>query len=283
MSEKCLVKEKVFAGSRVGTKFDDMSLLNKTMTRDTRLQSFEVCVTEDSKLVTSFRLILAKSYGIGDQGEKLEIGGKTTSKCKQFQLADPIGDPITQITLYINEFVVHGLQIISAKKTGAFGNTNLDQTVSFTFTPKTPLIGIYGNTGESLINGMSVIRFDLNPECQASTTTPTNVGFEEVDEKAKAIAAAAAAAAAAKNSTEIVETSEQPGKINVLVIAAYVGGAVFLILIILVIVVVVDKCRRKRKRITEVVELKPVNIEEHFKGIEERNKKQLKPAISPIH
>jgi len=35
----------------------------------------------------------------------------------------------------------------------------------------------------------------------------------------------------------------------------------------------IDKCRRSRKRITEVIEMKPVDIEAHRKGIAERNAK----------
>lgn len=44
-------------------------------------------------------------------------------------------------------------------------------------------------------------------------------------------------------------------------------------LIIFIVVMAIDKCRRSRKRITEVVEMKPVDIEAHRKGIAERNAK----------
>jgi predicted Holliday junction resolvase-like endonuclease len=66
-------------------------------------------------------------------------------------------------------------------------------------------------------------------------------------------------------------------------------GAVFcFVLIIFIIVMAVDKCRRKKKRITEIVELKPVDLDEHRKGIAERNaaavarQKAQRKALKPI-
>ncbi len=51
----------------------------------------------------------------------------------------------------------------------------------------------------------------------------------------------------------------------------WTGAVFFFVLIIFIIVMAVDKCRRKKKRITEIVELKPVDLDAHRKGIAERN------------
>ena len=51
----------------------------------------------------------------------------------------------------------------------------------------------------------------------------------------------------------------------------YTGAVVVAIVIILAIVMLIEKVRKRNKRITEVVELKPVDLVKHYKGIEERN------------
>lgn len=58
---------------------------------------------------------------------------------------------------------------------------------------------------------------------------------------------------------------------DIVTIGIYTGGVLVAILIIFVIVMMIEKIRRKHKRITEVVEFKPVDLDKHFKGVEERN------------
>ena len=57
-------------------------------------------------------------------------------------------------------------------------------------------------------------------------------------------------------------------------IAYYTGGVFAAVLILLTIVFSVEKCRKKTKRITEVVELKPVDADEPRKITADRNAKE---------
>ena len=63
---------------------------------------------------------------------------------------------------------------------------------------------------------------------------------------------------------------DDKGAIDISTIGIYTGGALLAILLIFIIVMIVEKCRKKKKRITEVVEFKPVDLDAHFKGVEER-------------
>ena len=67
------------------------------------------------------------------------------------------------------------------------------------------------------------------------------------------------------------EDEEEEGGVDIVTIGIYTGGVLVAILIIFVIVMMIEKIRRKHKRITEVVEFKPVDLDKHFKGVEERN------------
>ena len=84
---------------------------------------------------------------------------------------------------------------------------------------------------------------------------------------------------------------DDKGAIDISTIGIYTGGALLAILLIFIIVMIVEKCRKKKKRITEVVEFKPVDLDAHFKGVEERkiarskalaNRKANKPQKTPV-
>ena len=57
-------------------------------------------------------------------------------------------------------------------------------------------------------------------------------------------------------------------------IAAYTGGVFTAIFVVFLIVMCIEKIRKKRKRITEVVELKPVDIEAHRRALAVKKSKE---------
>ena len=57
---------------------------------------------------------------------------------------------------------------------------------------------------------------------------------------------------------------------DIITIAAYTGGVFVLLLIIFCIVMCIEKIRKSRKSLTEIVELKPIDLEEHYRGVHER-------------
>lgn len=59
--------------------------------------------------------------------------------------------------------------------------------------------------------------------------------------------------------------------VAILTIGIYTAGVIFAILIVFICVLTIEKIRNKRKRITEIVDMKPIDISEHFKGVKERN------------
>lgn len=77
-------------------------------------------------------------------------------------------------------------------------------------------------------------------------------------------------------------TEEKKG-LNIATIGIYAGCVIMAVLIIFVLIMCVEKLRKKNKRITEVVELKPVDIDKHFQGIQERNRaaknKMQRPSL----
>lgn len=73
----------------------------------------------------------------------------------------------------------------------------------------------------------------------------------------------------------MTETQQDDGEegedeIDIGTIGIYTGGVVFLLLIIFIVVLVVENIKKKNKQITEIVEFKPVDLDAHFKGVEER-------------
>ena len=86
------------------------------------------------------------------------------------------------------------------------------------------------------------------------------------------------------------EADEEEG-IDIATIGIYTGGAILAILLIFILVMAIEKCRRKNKRITEVVEFKPFDLDAHYKGIETRKREAAKngpprgkpkPARTPV-
>lgn len=85
----------------------------------------------------------------------------------------------------------------------------------------------------------------------------------------------------------IIVVTEEPDGLDVRVIGAFTAAGVGALMLILVVVLCCERHKRNRN-ITEVVELKPVDIEEHRKGIAERQRKQMlesaqkQPAKIPV-
>ena len=74
---------------------------------------------------------------------------------------------------------------------------------------------------------------------------------------------------------------EETGAIELTTIAIYTGSVLGGIILILIIVMLYEKIRDKRKRVTEVVELKPIDLDAHFKGIEDRRNQKLSARKGP--
>jgi len=65
-------------------------------------------------------------------------------------------------------------------------------------------------------------------------------------------------------SEPVQEISKEENSVDFFLIAVFGGGVLIAIIVILIIVMLVDKIRKKRK-ISEVVEFKPVDIEAYKK------------------
>ena len=59
-------------------------------------------------------------------------------------------------------------------------------------------------------------------------------------------------------------TTEEKSGINIATISIYAGCVIAAVLIIFVLIMCIEKLKKKNKRITEVVELKPIDIDKHF-------------------
>lgn len=82
---------------------------------------------------------------------------------------------------------------------------------------------------------------------------------------------------------ETLEIDDKDGSIDIMTIGIYTGGVIFAILVIFCVIMIVEKVRRRNKRITEIIEFKPVNLDAHFKGVEERAPKgKPKPKRTPV-
>lgn len=94
--------------------------------------------------------------------------GPGVDNCNRLQLSDPLENPIERLELYIVSDTIRGIQIETSTRLGSVGDISSSETVKYLFTKENPLVGIFGFTGDSYINGLGVIRFDT--ECQAAIT-----------------------------------------------------------------------------------------------------------------
>jgi hypothetical protein len=154
----------------------------------------------------------------------------------------------------------------------------------YNFTQDQPLIGIYGNSGTSFINALSFITLDTVSNCQnyfGEEIVEEEVVEEEVVEEEVVEEEVVEEEANSEEETvteeetieDLVVEEEGNGGVGVETIAMFVGGVVVAILLLLCIVMACEKCRKKNKRITEIVQLTPVDIESHRKGIVDRASK----------
>ena len=129
---------------------------------------------------------------------------------------------------------------------------------------------------------MGFITYDLESDCQNTPIpgpeddkkdeTDDEEGTSPVEDKDKVTDEDKDNSEEAKtDDLEADEEEEEKGGVDIVTIGIYTGGVLIAILIVFVIVMMIEKCRRKHKRITEVVEFKPVDLDKHFKGVEERN------------
>lgn len=158
--------------------------------------------------------------------------------------------------------------------------------MNFIFSLGQPLIGAFGYAGDSLISGISFIQFDTsNQECKSLLSERKEDIVED-----------------SGSSTELTgdigeektnEATEKDKPLDIMTIGIYTGIVFVAILTILIIIMAIERCRMRRKNVTTVVELKPVDIEAHRRGIKEReaaaakknaaeNTKAKGPARTPI-
>ena len=212
--------------------------------------------------------------------------GPGVSNCSRFDLANQLEDPIVAIEVFVNK-VVMGIIIKKKNKQVSFGSTDLRDSYIWTFDERYPLIGLFGYSGLDYINGLSFITYNLWTDCQTTGEDGTSPSEEEegkgedkdntTDEsggkKDEEVDAGGA-------ETVVTPEVEEEKGMDIATIGMYTGGVLVAILIIFIIVMIVEKIRKKHKRITEVVEFKPVDLDKHFKGIEERNKIAKSKALA---
>lgn len=130
-------------------------------------------------------------------------------------------------------------------KVGNFGRTDLRDVKYFRFTKEQPLVGLWGFNTTKQISGLSVIKFDTTSECYKDMQR--EAGIEVIEESTEPDPKP-------KKNDEKEKEKEEEG-IDIMVVGIYTAGGFLAILIIFICVMAVEKCRKKVKRITEIVEL----------------------------
>ena len=140
---------------------------------------------------------------------------------------------------------------------GTFGETDLSKlkaVTKFSFTKESLLIGLWGFDDADHINGIGVIKYDTSSLCYKNLKTQVDA-FEEVDDSVKS-----------KN-----DKIEEAEGVDILTIGVYTAGVFFAILLVFICVLTIERIRKNRKNITEVVEMKPVDLTAHFEGVAQRH------------
>ena len=75
-----------------------------------------------------------------------------------------------------------GIIIKKKNRQVSFGNTDLRDSVVWTFDERYPLIGLFGYTGLDYINGLSFITYNLWTDCQTAGEEGTTPSEEEEEE-----------------------------------------------------------------------------------------------------
>ena len=251
---------------------------------------FQICLdtVDGDEILTSFRLLLSKEFGKNGDYIDMSASGPGTGVCRRYGILDPTTEPVKKIEFFVDD-VVRGVTLLIGDKLGSFGKQDVRDKISFEFDENNPPVGIYGFSGDKYINAISFITYDLASDCQnfvapAPVPDPTAdpdpsatggvvvVVDPVVDPNGVPAVDNSAVVTTPDTSTEGINTNENDdGSVDIPTVAWY-SGCIFLgVILILIIVLVVEKIRRRYKRITEVVEFKPVDIPKHFKSIEERN------------
>lgn len=163
----CLTSGSEDAGVAVGNIFLDFLVLQDTLTADMRLYGFTVCLDATSNVLTAFGLTLARDFGSGET-LSLNVGGRDfdSESCRNFQLADPQTDQIDEITVHWNE-VILGISLKVGDREGSFGNTDTDNSKTYTFEPEAPLIGLFGYESPQFLIGLNFITLDtVSEQCK---------------------------------------------------------------------------------------------------------------------
>ena len=93
--------------------------------------------------------------------------GPGTSGCNRLQLSDTVNEPVTRLQFFLLDNTVHGAQISTSTRTGDIGDVDFaTSNIEYTFTSKTPLVGLYGYATATSIAGIGVIRFDIDCQIQ---------------------------------------------------------------------------------------------------------------------
>jgi len=155
--------------------------------------------------------------------------------CGSYKLGDAIKEPVSNLVFFYDDEGVKGIRVATALKVGNFGQTDLAKKVNFAFTAESPLIGVYGFGREAGINGISVIKYELESDCYKGLQAKVD-SFSQVKD---------------------VEKSDEGEKsaIDILTVGIYTSAGFLSILLIFCCVLMIEKMRKNRKRITEIVEL----------------------------
>ncbi len=81
-------------------KYDDQASLNQILSKETRMQGFQICTDTEQKFLTQFKIVIADDFGKADE-QVLEGVGPGTENCRRFALADPLTDKINAMNIYL--------------------------------------------------------------------------------------------------------------------------------------------------------------------------------------
>ena len=155
------------------------------------------------------------------------------------------------MTVYMEEEGITGVALATSIKTGQFGRSVSGDTKSWKFSNDYPLIGLWGFNSDEGISALGVIRYDTTSECyedlQANKST-----FSEVDESGE--------------SKGDGTKDEADSGISVLTIGLYTAGIFLAVLIVFIILITIEKIRKKRKRVTEVIQMPEFDVDKHIKN-----------------
>ena len=156
----------------------------------------------------------------------MSILGPGKTGCSRLALSDTVNLPVNRLQFFLQDNAVSGAQLATSSRTGNMGNVSSTDTIEYRFTKETPLVGIYGYSSATSINGVGVIRFDV--VCQA-----------EKDKERKLLEDIAVQKLTKESENE--EGEEEGGSGAMVGIIA--GAAALVILVTIIAIVII--CKRK--------------------------------------